>query len=362
MTAVATPTSEYGRPSRSFPAYTRAYLEVSDEVRAAGLMARAPLFYAATGTAITLAFAGTIWVSVELGESWWQLAVAGVLGVLFTQVAFVAHEAAHRQVLSSGEHNDRLATFLSAGVVGMSYSWWMNKHSRHHKDPNQIGRDPDIAVDVIAFVADDAAASTGLQRWIQKRQGWLFFPLLTLEGINLHLQAIRYLFGRGSRPGRWLELSLIGLRFSVFLIPLFATLSFPLAAAFLGVQLAVFGVYMGASFAPNHKGMPLIPSHERPDFFSRQVRTSRNVTGGAWTSFLFGGLNYQVEHHLFPSMARPYLARASRIVRRHCERLDVPYTEATALESYRIVIRYLNEVGLAARDPFDCPARLMLRP
>lgn len=362
MTAVAPTINSSGRPARPFPAYTRAYFEVSEEVRAAGLMERAPGFYAAVGTIIACAFAAAIWTSVAIGDSWWQLAIAAVFGFLFTQVAFVAHEAAHRQIFSGGKANDRLAVLVAGAVVGMSYSWWMNKHSRHHKDPNQIGRDPDIAVDVIAFVADDAATSTGVQRWVQKRQGWLFFPLLMLEGINLHFQSMRYLFSREPRSGRWLELSLIAFRFGALLIPLFLMLPLPLAVAFLGVQLAVFGVYMGASFAPNHKGMPLIAPDERPDFFSRQVRTSRNISGGAWASFFYGGLNYQVEHHLFPSMARPHLARAREIVRRQCQRLDVPYAETTALQSYGIVVRYLNEVGLAARDPFDCPVRSMYRP
>jgi fatty acid desaturase len=128
-----------------------------------------------------------------------------------------------------------------------------------------------------------------------------------------------------------------------------------MAFAFLGVQLAVFGVYMGASFAPNHKGMPIIDKDAKLDFFTKQVRTSRNISGGWWATWLMGGLNYQIEHHLFPSMPRPHLARARSIVREHCDAVGVPYTETTLLRSYGIVIEYLNRVGLAARDPFDCP-------
>jgi fatty acid desaturase len=138
-------------------------------------------------------------------------------------------------------------------------------------------------------------------------------------------------------------------------------LPFGMACAFLGVQLAVFGVMMGASFAPNHKGMPTIAHDAKVDFFSRQVRTSRNIRGGWWVSFLMGGLNYQVEHHLFPSMPRPALKQARLLVRDHCDTLDVPYTETTLLRSYGIVVRYLNRVGLAARDPFACPMVAQLR-
>jgi fatty acid desaturase len=128
-----------------------------------------------------------------------------------------------------------------------------------------------------------------------------------------------------------------------------------MAVAFIAVQLAVFGVYMGASFAPNHKGMPIVPADSKLDFFSKQVLTSRNIIGGWWATVLYGGLNHQVEHHLFPSMPRPHLSKARRIVKEHCATVGVPYTEATVPASYGIVVSYLNKVGFAARDPFDCP-------
>jgi fatty acid desaturase len=82
---------------------------------------------------------------------------------------------------------------------------------------------------------------------------------------------------------------------------------------------------------------------------------SRNVRGGRLTDWFMGGLNYQVEHHLFPSMARPHLRRVQPIVREFCATRGIPYTETSLLQSYGIVIRYLNRVGLAARDPFQCP-------
>jgi fatty acid desaturase len=74
-----------------------------------------------------------------------------------------------------------------------------------------------------------------------------------------------------------------------------------------------------------------------------------------------GGLNYQIEHHLFPSMPRPHLRTARMLVRDHCRSCDIPYVEASLLSSYRTVIGYLNRVGLAARDPFDCPLASRLR-
>lgn len=339
----------------------RAYREVLQVIRETGLLQRTPWFYALVSAAIVLGFGGCITGVILLGDTWFQLLIAGTLGLLFTQVAFLAHEAAHRQILADGPSNFRLARIL-AGVVGMSYSWWDSKHTKHHGNPNMVGRDPDIGVDTISFLDEDAARSRGVIRWITQRQGWLFFPLLTLEGLNLHRLSFQHLFSRNAVKGRWTELTLIVLRFALLLVPLFLLLPLGMAFAFFGVMVAVFGVYMGATFAPNHKGMPIIARGARLDFFSKQVRTSRNITGGWWVTSLMGGLNYQVEHHLFPSMSRWHLSKAREVVRDYCVAQNVPYTETTLIASYGIVIRYLNRVGLAARDPFDCPMASQYRP
>lgn len=359
-TETATPAPFDGRAT-SFAFLSKAFVEVSNEAKALGLLKRARWFYLLLGIVLALGLGGVITGVVLLGASWWQLLIAAALGVVLTQISFITHEAAHRAVLTSGRANDRLARFLAAGVVGISYAWWDSKHSRHHANPNQLGRDPDIAPDAIAFRAEDAAASRGFRRFITRHQGWLFFPLLTLVGLDLHIQGVKHLLLAKKVKGRWLELGLIAARFTVLLGFLFWMLPLGMAVTFLAVQLAVFGVYMGGSFAPNHKGMPIIERGAKMDFFSKQVRTSRNVCGGWWVTALLGGLNYQVEHHLFPNMPRPNLARARRIVRAQCERLNVPYTETSLWRSYIIVVRYLNRVGLAARDPFECPMTAMYR-
>lgn len=324
-------------------------------VRDAGLLRRRRGFYYAMFAALTVALGGLVTGFVLLGDSWYQLLIAAGLGIVLTQISFITHEAAHRQIFESGKANDRLGRILAAGVVGISYHWWMHKHSRHHSKPNQIGADPDIQPDTIVFTVEDASKVSGVMSFITRKQGYLFFPLLTLEGLNLHVRALITLFGPGKIPGRALELTLIFLRLSLYIAVLFWALPLGMAFAFFGVQMAVFGVYMGASFAPNHKGMPVLPADSPLDFLSRQIITSRNLKGGWWSTALFGGLNHQVEHHLFPNMPRPALSKAREIVREYAATLEIPYTEASIGESYRIVIRYLNEVGLNARDPFDCP-------
>ncbi|MBI5161722.1 MAG: acyl-CoA desaturase [Micrococcales bacterium] len=333
----------------------RSFTEVGRTVREAGLLRRARWFYASLGAGLALALAGAATGFVLFGDSWFQLLIAAALGLIFTQAAFIAHEASHRQVLASGPSNDRLGRVLAVLVVGMSYQWWMTKHTRHHGNPNRVGKDPDIDVDVVAFTPESAAAQTGVFATMTRHQGWLFYPLLLLEGLNLHRHSIVSLLQRRTVEGRWLELGLLALRFGVYLGLVFWALPLGMAFAFLGVQLAVFGLYMGTSFAVNHTGMPLIPADARLDFFAKQVRTSRNISGGFWASALLGGLNYQVEHHLFPSMARPHLARARAIVREHCRTHDIAYTETSLASAHAAVVRHMHRVGLAAGDPFFCP-------
>lgn len=334
---------------------TSSYATLMKRVRDAGLLKRKTGFYITLFAALVVALAGAITGMTLLGDSWFQLIIAGALGVIFTQFAFLAHEAAHRQIFASGRLNDTWGRIVAVFVVGLSYAWWMNKHTRHHAQPNVQGKDPDIAKDTISFVEDDARESRGITRLIARKQGYLFFPLLTLEGLNLHKYTVQTIFGKGKVKGRAVEISMFLTRTALYLAVLFWLMPPWMALAFLGVQLAVFGVYMGASFAPNHKGMPVLPHDTKVDFLRRQVLTSRNVTGGWFMDMFMGGLNHQIEHHLFPSMARPQLRHSRRFVQQYCRDHGIPYTQTTLLKSYGIVIEYLNRVGLAAKDPFDCP-------
>ncbi len=335
---------------------TNSFTELAQQVRAAGLNSRTRGFYLILFGGLILALAGAISGMALLGESWFQLLIAAALGVIFTQFAFLGHEASHRQVFTSGPANDRLGRVLATFFVGMSYAWWMTKHTRHHGNPNQVARDPDISPGWVSFTEEDAVRATGFHAWIVRRQGWLFYPLMLLFGLDLHQASIRRLFRRGKLEGRGVELTLLGVRFALYLGLLFWLLPIGMAFAFLGVQLAVFGFYMGVSFAPNHIGMPIVPHGAKLDFLDKQVMTSRNVSGGWFITALMGGLNYQIEHHLFPGMPRPNLRRARAIVREHCLRHGVPYVENDLGQALTIVVRYINDVGWAARHSFSCPA------
>jgi fatty acid desaturase len=354
-TPVVTITKTKPRGDRANP--TTEYSALLRTVRDAGLLNRSVGFYYGIFAALIGALAATIAGMLLLGNSWFQLLLAAALGLILTQFAFLAHEASHRQVFESSKANDLAGRMIANLFVGISYSWWMTKHSRHHSNPNVMGKDPDIERDFVSFVPEDAAKAGGLYGWITRRQGYLFFPILIFEGLNLHIAGFRTVFGRAKVDRRGLEISMLVPRIALYVAAIFLLLPPGMAFAFIGVQLAVFGVYMGASFAPNHKGMPVLPHDSKVDFLRRQVLTSRNIRGNWVMDTFMGGLNHQVEHHLFPNMPRPHLKKAREIAREYCDAHDIPVTETSLWESYAIVVRYLNRVGLAAGgDPFDCPA------
>ncbi len=331
------------------------YTDLCREIREQGLLRRRHGYYWSRIAAALLAMALTWTAVVAIGNSWLQLVPAVVLGVLFAQFGFLGHDAAHRQIFMSAAWNEWTSRLLSGFLIGMSFGWWKTKHNQHHANPNQAGRDPDIAAGAIAFTPDIVSARTGFAGWFAHRQGWFFFPLLTLEGFNLSISSIRAVLKPGTMAHQRVEALLIFGRIPIYVAALLLVMPVDKAVAFFVLQMAAFGVGVGASFAPSHKGMPIVPRSMKIDFLRRQVMMSRNVRGGLLVDFAMGGLNYQIEHHLFPSMPRPNLKLAQPIVRRYCELHQVPYTEAGLFESYAIVVDYLNNVGLRASEPFACP-------
>ena len=323
------------------------------QVRAAGLLERRYGSYLFRISATVAAYAGGWFAFGWLGNTWLQLITAGVLGVLFTQVAFLGHDGGHQQIVRGRRGNDLLSIVAGNLLVGLSFGWWADKHNRHHARPNHEGHDPDIGDGVLAFTTDQIAARhAGLGRFIARYQAVLFFPLLMLEGLNLHVASIRFLLagstGRSARYRR-LELALFAVHGVAYCAALLVVLDPVKAVAFFAVHQAVFGLYMGCSFAPNHKGMPVIPPGEKIDYLRRQVITSRNVRGGWLTDFLLGGLNYQIEHHLFPNLPRANLRAVQRIVRAHCAERAITYTETSLPGSYAIVLRHLHALGAPLR-------------
>jgi fatty acid desaturase len=325
------------------------YTQLSRQIKQAGLLERRRGWYAVRiGINLLLLAAGWVAFAV-LGQSWWQLLTAAYLAIVFTQIAFVGHDAGHRQVSRSRRANDLVGLLHANLLVGISFDWWVGKHNRHHSNPNHEDLDPDISITALAFTADQASSKNGLVRLIARYQGWLFFPLLLLEAAHLHLASAKAIIRGGHARANLVEGLLLLIHVTAYLVALLAVLSPLQAVVFLAVQQGLFGLYLGCAFAPNHKGMPTLTDADQLDFLRRQVLTSRNVAGSRPVDFLLGGLNYQIEHHLFPNMPRPNLRRAQPLIRAFCHQHGLPYAEASLFGSYAEALRHLHAVGAPLR-------------
>jgi fatty acid desaturase len=149
---------------------------------------------------------------------------------------------------------------------------------------------------------------------------------------------------------RALETVLLYSHFILYLAAVFLLLSPGLAIAFILVHQGLFGLYLGSTFAPNHKGMPTLTAEDELDYLRRQVLTSRNITGGRWLDVLYGGLNYQIEHHLFPNMPSPNLRKSRPIIEGYCREIGVPYVATGLVDSYAQALRHLHAAGAPLRS------------
>jgi fatty acid desaturase len=346
----STPTAVLDAKSAPGPPPGSDFAVLARRISRAGLLDRRPAYYVTRITAVGVLFVGAWTAFLAVGDSWWQLIVAALLAVAFAQVALVAHDLAHRQVFRTRRPSEIAGLVAGNLAIGMSYGWWTEKHTRHHANPNHEELDPDVAPDILVWSTDQARASRGLPRFIGRWQAYLFFPLLTLEGLNLHVASVRSLF-RPAVKRRWLEAALLLAHFGGYLGALFLVLSPGKALVFIAVHQGLLGVYLGCTFAPNHKGMPTLTEADQLDFLRRQVLTSRNVRGGRLVDVALGGLNYQIEHHLFPSMPTPNLRRAQPIVRSYCAEVGVGYHETGLLASYGQALRHLHGAGAPLREP-----------
>jgi fatty acid desaturase len=243
-----------------------------------------------------------------------------------------------------------LSLVLGNLLLGLSIAWWIDKHNRHHANPNHEDKDPDVGAGAIVFSKRQATGRTSARgRWLARNQGWMFFVLMPLESLSLHVSSVQFVRNGAfkTRQDRVLEAVALVAHAVLYLAAVVTVLTPAQAVVFTVVHKGLWGSYMALSFAPNHKGMPILTKKDKLDFLRKQVLTSRNIRG-RFVGWILGGLNYQIEHHLFPSMPRPNLRRARPIVRAYCAEIGVSYAETGFLKSYGEVSQHLSDVGAAA--------------
>jgi fatty acid desaturase len=326
------------------------FAELSRRIRAEGLMAPRGGYFAIKIAATTGALSILVGIVLVVGDSWWNLAVAVGLAFVLAQLGFIGHDAGHRQVCAHRRGNDVIGLILANLLTGFSFGWWLAKHNRHHAHTNAPGKDPDIAPGALVYTSDQVVARKWWGRWFARIQAILLVPLLFLEALNLHLASAISL-GRRRDRAALVEAALLLIHGCIFFVAPFLVLSPVRAIVFIAIIQSLFGFYLGASFLTNHVGMPTMNGGNDLGFLRRQVLTSRNLSGRSLTGFIFGGLDTQIEHHLFPAMPRANLRRARELVRPFCAERRIAYAEQSPWRAYRDVLRHLQMAGSGRAVP-----------
>src|SRR5918993_3820524 len=290
------------------------YAELKRLIKQRGLLDQQPVYFAGKSLLTLGLLAVGLTLLLIVDNLWLQLLNAAYLAFVFVQISLIAHDFGHRQFsFHSSRKNEWLTLILGNLLLGISRQWWIDKHNDHHGHPNQLDVDPDVDIPLLAFEEEQALDKRGFARFVVKYQAALIFPLSLLQAISMLRSSIEFLVAKKAKS-TLAEALTICAHFALYFGLLFWELEPLQALLFIAVHRGLFGTYMVSVFAPNHKAMPVLDRHSQLNFLHRQVLTSRNVIAHPITDFWYGGLNYQIEHHLFSSMAREKLREMQAIV------------------------------------------------
>ncbi|MFO0559116.1 MAG: acyl-CoA desaturase [Polyangiales bacterium] len=327
------------RPSDDFATLKR---EVSER----GLLRREPSRYAWI-IARTFALTALAWTALVLARGsalvWF---VAPLLAFASGQLVLLAHDACHHAIFRDDARNDALGLVAINLLNGGSFTWWTASHNAHHARSNFRQIDPDIDYPMFAFDRAQADEKHRFFEPILARQHWLAWLMLAGVALNLRVYGLVHLLrGRARRA----EIAAFALHWTLYPLAMVSLLGGWRALAMIALQQALFGTYVGSITVANHWAMPM-PEPGTLGFVAHQVSTSRNISGESLADLWFGGLNLQVEHHLFPSMPRANLRSARASVQAFCEARGIAYVERSITEAYREIYRAMREVARYVRE------------
>lgn len=326
------------------------YISLKNQIVEAGLLKRQYGFYAFISLIALGLMALSIYFLVTITNFGLQLLNAVFLSFIMVQFAHLLHDSRHQEIFKSEKLNNIVGLIFGDLLLATSSAAWMRKHNIHHSSPNHISEDPDIDISLLAFSEEQALAKKGTAQAIVKYQAYFFFPILMLTAISKRYNLFRTLiqmFRASSSKYYLTDFFMLGLGSVLYIGGIFYFLSPGQAITFILVNQAFLGLYLGTIFATNHKGMPLIK--DKGDFLRLQVITARNVKGNPLLNYWMGGLNYQIEHHLFPTMPRNNLGKAREIIKPFCEKQGIEYYETGFFQSYKEILQHFHQVGAVLR-------------
>ena len=296
-----------------------------DAVTDAGLMERCPRYYTLQiATILGIAFAGALLLTLCHSAIVRSLC-APLFGFVSVQLAFLGHDLAHGQITSNARAKRRYGLLIGNFLTGISHTWWLDDHRAHHSYPNDPERDPTARI---------------LTKWLVKCP-YLYILVAPVGALSPLVASLAFIL-RSVRQRR-AEAASVAVHYFAFLGVTFAILPPVVAAVFILLFYLSFGMYLAIVETPNHRGRPLQYHSDADPFAARQGLATGNIESSRWQDYFYGGLNFHIEHHLFPTMPRPQLRRASDISRSFLTNEGIPYQTASLLDCYREAFRLARE-------------------
>jgi fatty acid desaturase len=283
-------------------------------------------------------------LAIPLGPLWLVLVPLAALAQL--TMGFLGHDAGHYAVSRKPWINDVWGQFGMTLLCGMSFGFWRSRHNRHHAHCQEVGGDPDMHFGVLFSVYPHSASwQTPLGRLFLAVQKWSFWPLASFYWVALRYDAIRDLFQQPKETR--VDRILLPLHWIVLLVVPGLVFGWGTAVlAYVGVS-CLSSLMTASVFIPNHIGMRRIGPGEEVSYLERQVATSRNITNPPLVDFYYGGLNSQIEHHLFPRVSHDRYRAMRPIVREFCRQRGISYQEASLYEALASVGNHLGDMTAA---------------
>lgn len=280
-----------------------------------------------------------------------------LIALLLAQFAFLGHDAGHRSVHRDGFGRMALGQWCMTAITGMAFEEWFERHSAHHRFCQDESRDPDMEVSmVVSLTPGTRQDRTGLALWFTRWQHWhVWFLSLMFAHSQRHLSQWAVCRSPTIYQRDLAVLIIHGMLW--FAIPC-VLLDVPFSRALIAYLVPLFflGPYLAAIFWLNHIGMPLVHGGGSISFLEHQAATSRTVLSPKFLDWFFGGLNYQIEHHLFPQVPSGRLGRLQPLVQCTLQSAGVPYNGRSFRASVREVARHFREI---AQSPPDGPSAPM---
>ena len=279
---------------------------------------------------------------------WWcALLLVPLAAVPAVSAAMIGHEAGHGSFSGSRAHNEVVLHLVFAIFGGLGIQHWKNKHNRrHHGNPNVVDDDPDVEIWPMALSSTEYARSGRFRRWLQRGlQAHLFWPLTLLLGFVMRFESWRHLAARvrerGLERATAIDAACLLAHYALWIgLPLLWFDPLPVLAVYAGLW-ATGGLLLALVFAPAHMDLPIVAQGAKGGWL-HQLQTTRNLGMPRWLSWFFIGLDYQVEHHLFPRIPHQHLPRACEIVSRWCAGLGLPHQSLSYGAAVAEVTRHMR--------------------